>query len=702
MSEILTPTQLPLAALIGLLLYAIFSFLFLKKAQLWLAILFDSRFLKEDLGPTRHTFYICSLCLAALYLLHWSGVAERYHLVHYLQWDWKENPIWVWALVFCMLSLSMAVILLIDRHWSSKQENAAKSSAYRSILWSTGRRFLYIGYGVSLLSAFYYLAGHLGLIDASGLPALEQGVNSQLVFRCTIYVVYAIAILLLSRQVFDLLARRDWGQVIDELHSLRRNGLKLLLLLGAIIFLPINDLLIDSNAESWLSKTLFELPLIWLGLYLISAYLFARSFYSAFSLFEAEFDRTEGSRQMNYLQNRAKHVSEKTRSLLPGIANFLVSEKENFLRCSLTFLLLLIVPLGKFLTYALVLQCYFINRILVDAAYDLFIEDIRFALLKRQHLLLNLIAKILGKLQWPLILLLSCLQAMFIMPNPALVSKGLLVVSSFIALAILFELIDWYAQSITRKYMRADAPQTTETLEADGFPVFTLMAKSLVVLVISLGLLSSFGFDVTSIITGLGVAGFAIALALQSLLSDVFASVAISIDKPFTIGDFISVDKLSGRVEKIGVKTTRIRTREGQEVAVPNTKLTSFDVHNFNRMQHKVAALDFSISHRISPDQLERIPDDLKSITEHLDAVEFQSAGIKSIGAEAIDYQLTVRTDQRLASRETMINHQLYQQIHRYLHHEGIEPANAQNSSPDRPGNNPAKPKLNRGLGRMY
>src|SRR5215469_16341064 len=86
--------------------------------------------------------------------------------------------------------------------------------------------------------------------------------------------------------------------------------------------------------------------------------------------------------------------------------------------------------------------------------------------------------------------------------------------------------------------------------------------------------LSNAGVDITSLITGLGIGGVAVALALQSILSDLFSSFAIHFDKPSLVGDFIMVGDKVGVVERIGIKTTRIRALQGEEIVFANKLLT--------------------------------------------------------------------------------------------------------------------------------
>lgn len=91
--------------------------------------------------------------------------------------------------------------------------------------------------------------------------------------------------------------------------------------------------------------------------------------------------------------------------------------------------------------------------------------------------------------------------------------------------------------------------------------------------VIGIFLLGNWGFDITALVAGLGIGGIAVALAVQNILGDIFASLSIVVDKPFTIGDYINVDEYKGHVEHIGLKTTRIRSLSGELLVFSNTDL---------------------------------------------------------------------------------------------------------------------------------
>ena len=131
-------------------------------------------------------------------------------------------------------------------------------------------------------------------------------------------------------------------------------------------------------------------------------------------------------------------------------------------------------------------------------------------------------------------------------------------------------------------------------------------------------ILQNLGINVTSLIAGFGIGGVAVALAAQAVLGDLFASFSIFVDKPFGVGDYISIGTESGTVEKIGIKSTRIKTLEGNELIISNNDLTSARVNNFKRMERRRISFSIGVIYGTSAEKLEKIPKICKNIIEEV------------------------------------------------------------------------------------
>lgn len=153
-------------------------------------------------------------------------------------------------------------------------------------------------------------------------------------------------------------------------------------------------------------------------------------------------------------------------------------------------------------------------------------------------------------------------------------------------------------------------------------------------------ILGQFGVNITSLVAGLGIGGIAIALAVQSILGDVFDSIAIFFDKPFKVGDFIVVGDDMGTVEKIGLKTTRLRTLTGQELVVPNSELTSAHINNYKRMEERGVKFTVGLAYDTPTETLRSFPDVLKEIIERHDNIELDRANLLELGDSALLFEI--------------------------------------------------------------
>jgi len=187
------------------------------------------------------------------------------------------------------------------------------------------------------------------------------------------------------------------------------------------------------------------------------------------------------------------------------------------------------------------------------------------------------------------------------------------------------------------KRLLDDADPGTEVAAKNMGTIF----KALLWIFAVLLLLSNFGVEVTSLVAGLGVGGVAIAFALQNVLEDLFSSFAIYFDKPFTVGDFIIVGDQMGVVEKIGIKTTRIRALQGEEVVISNKELTTERVHNFKKLEKRRSLFEFGVVYSTDTGKMRRIPDMVKEIIEDKERTEFDRAHFKGFGDSALEYEVS-------------------------------------------------------------
>lgn len=173
------------------------------------------------------------------------------------------------------------------------------------------------------------------------------------------------------------------------------------------------------------------------------------------------------------------------------------------------------------------------------------------------------------------------------------------------------------------------------TLAALGFGARVLLWSALLLL----GLQNA-GVNVSAALTGLGIGGIAVALAVQNILSDLFASVAIVLDRPFVIGDFIIVGDLLGTVEHIGIKTTRLRSLYGEQLVIANAQLLQSSIKNYKRMQERRVTFGFGITYDTPRGTVAQIPGMVRAAIAQQSGVRFDRAHFKEFGASCLNFEV--------------------------------------------------------------
>ncbi len=145
-------------------------------------------------------------------------------------------------------------------------------------------------------------------------------------------------------------------------------------------------------------------------------------------------------------------------------------------------------------------------------------------------------------------------------------------------------------------------------------------------------MLGTLGIEVTPLIAGLGVGGIAAGLALRRILGDIFCSVAIVLDRPFEAGDLIQAGNDIGTVERIGVRTTRVRSLSGEQIVFPNADLIQSRLRNFQRMTERRVTFRFAVPLQTPADRLEQIPGLVGDLIRRLDSTRFEHAHLTTFG----------------------------------------------------------------------
>lgn len=194
-------------------------------------------------------------------------------------------------------------------------------------------------------------------------------------------------------------------------------------------------------------------------------------------------------------------------------------------------------------------------------------------------------------------------------------------------------LVYWLTQRMAEK--RATDPVAATTVTLIGF-----VARAFVWSLALLLALDQLGFDVTALVAGLGIGGVAVALAVQNVLGDLFASAAIVLDRPFVVGDFIVVGGLMGTVEKVGLKTTRLRSLSGEQLVFANAQLLNSQIRNYKRMQERRVVFGIGVTYETPLDKLRALPAWLRAAVEAQPRTRFERAHFKEYADFSLNFEV--------------------------------------------------------------
>lgn len=240
-------------------------------------------------------------------------------------------------------------------------------------------------------------------------------------------------------------------------------------------------------------------------------------------------------------------------------------------------------------------------------------------------------------------------RAWFLFLAALLVATRLLVltprVHSFVemavSIALLLQIGLWASAAVSkgltlrRERQLGEGRETVAALDVLGF-VLRLGVWSILLLV----MLDNLGLDVTAMIAGLGIGGVAVALATQNILGDLFASLSIVLDKPFIVGDFLVVGEHLGNVEKIGIKTTRVRSLSGEQLVFSNNDLLTSRIRNYGRMYQRRVAFTIGVDYDTPTGKLKRIPDIIREAIEAQDNARFDRAHFQKYDSWALVFEV--------------------------------------------------------------
>lgn len=214
------------------------------------------------------------------------------------------------------------------------------------------------------------------------------------------------------------------------------------------------------------------------------------------------------------------------------------------------------------------------------------------------------------------------------------------VVHVLFTISVVAQVAIWLREVILGLIVRRTSqdPDQHETIE-NAMTLIRLLVTFVLFAIAAIMILDNLGVDVTGLIAGLGVGGIAIGLAAQGIFSDLFAALSIIFDKPFRRGETITYDNTIGTIEKIGLKSTRLRAVTGEEIIISNTNLLDKEIVNMTRLARRRTRFGIGVIYQTKPDEARRIPGLLKKIVEDNDAI-FVRSGFVGFGDSSINFEL--------------------------------------------------------------
>lgn len=245
---------------------------------------------------------------------------------------------------------------------------------------------------------------------------------------------------------------------------------------------------------------------------------------------------------------------------------------------------------------------------------------------------------------------------------------------ALLVVAVYLQLSIWAnAAAVNHFRLQRSRKEREDPSAVTGYGLMLFFLRITIWAVVLISALTYFKYPVAGLIGALGVTGIAVAFAVQNILSDVFSSMAIILDKPFRVGDFIMADEILGVIEQIGVKTTRIRSLSGEQITLSNTNLLHTCIHNFKHMDERRVVFKLGVVYQTPPAKLERIPETINDIIRAQLYTRFDRAHFFEYGDFALAFEIVYYAVGPDYNRYMDIQQAINLAIYRSFQDQGIE-----------------------------
>lgn len=220
-----------------------------------------------------------------------------------------------------------------------------------------------------------------------------------------------------------------------------------------------------------------------------------------------------------------------------------------------------------------------------------------------------------------------------------------LVLSRVAIAAVLVQCAIWGDHAVRAWLAGTRARQAEDPDRVTSSAAIAFLLRVALWAIVGLMILDNLGVNITTLVASLGIGGIAIALAVQSILGDLFASLSIVLDKPFVVGDFIIVDTMLGTVERIGLKTTRVRSLGGEQIVFSNADLLKSRIQNLRRMEARRVVFRFDVTYATPEPVLRELPGLVESIVTDQPQTRFDRAHLQSLAAPGYTFETVYYVD---------------------------------------------------------
>jgi MscS family membrane protein len=239
---------------------------------------------------------------------------------------------------------------------------------------------------------------------------------------------------------------------------------------------------------------------------------------------------------------------------------------------------------------------------------------------------------------------------LFKLPEEPLHFEAILVVGLKIVLVLNILWLAWRLMDVAGAYLIAKARQTASRLDDQFVPILQKTAKAFVAVVGLVYIIQALGYSVTSVLGALGIGGLAVAMASKDTISNLFGSIMIYTDRPFGVGDWVTVGSDEGTVEAIGFRSTRIRTFPKTLISIPNSVVANASINNYSRMPKRRVKMTVGVTYDTTADQMSELVDRLRDLLKNHPEVhqEFFLVDFTDFGASSLDilvYYFSKTTD---------------------------------------------------------